>query len=82
MASLEWAEIEAFDNAEKTRLSLKDMANLATIPNFKRSLLCVSLALAYPVNDLLLKIVQRRKRSTSRSNARRGEGAPIRASER
>ena len=56
MVRLEWAEIEAFDNAEKTRLSPEDMANLGDDPKLQMQPYLRLLALAYPVNDLLLKI--------------------------
>jgi hypothetical protein len=56
MVRLEWSEIEAFDLAEKPRMSVEDISKLGEDPKLQLQPHLQLLALAYPVNDLLLQI--------------------------
>jgi hypothetical protein len=56
MVRLEWADIEAFDGAELPRLTEADLANLGEDPIFHLQPNLRLLDLAYPVNDLLLRV--------------------------
>jgi hypothetical protein len=56
MVRLEWAEIEAFDREEKPRMTAHDIANLGDDPRLQFQPYLQFLALAHPVNDLLLDI--------------------------
>ncbi len=56
MVRLEWAEIEAFDREEKPRMDPADIAGLGDDPKLQLQPYLQLLALAYPVNDLLLEI--------------------------
>jgi hypothetical protein len=56
MVRLEWDEIEAFDREEKPRMTAEDLANLGDDPRLQVQPYLQLLALAYPVNDLLLEI--------------------------
>ena len=69
MVRLEWAEIEAFDNAEKTKLSEEDLKNLGPDPKFQLQPYVMLLDMAYPVNDLLLKIREHEEENDIVSNA-------------
>jgi hypothetical protein len=56
MVRLEWAEIEAFDLAEKPRMTPEDIARLGNDPKLQLQPYLQLLGLAYPVNELLLEI--------------------------
>ena len=56
MVRLEWAEIEAFDREEKPRMTPEDIAGAGEDPRLQLQPYLQLLALAYPVNDLLLQI--------------------------
>ena len=56
MVRLEWADIECFDAAEYRRLSEDDLKALGEDPVFSFQPHLILLDLAYPVDDLLLKI--------------------------
>ena len=60
MVRLEWAEIEAFDEAAKPRLSQEDLAGLGPDPKFHLQPFVRLLELSYPVDDFLISI-QRNK---------------------
>jgi hypothetical protein len=56
MVRLEWADIEVFDQAELPQLTADDLRNLGEDPVFHLQPYLRLLALAYPVDDLLLSI--------------------------
>jgi hypothetical protein len=56
MVRLEWADIEAFDAAEYPILSQAELANLGEDPVFHLQPYLQLLDLAYPVDQLLLKV--------------------------
>lgn len=70
VASVEWAYIEAFDNAERKPLSAEEVASvngssvLALQPHVQL------LALSYPADDLVLELHQRERREASEAGAR------------
>ena len=56
MVRLEWAEIEAFDEAAKPRLSEADLPALGPDPRFALQPHVRLLDLSYPVDDLLIRV--------------------------
>jgi hypothetical protein len=56
MVRLEWADIEAFDAAEFPTLSQKEIGSLGEDPVFRLQPYLQLLDLAYPVDELLLKV--------------------------
>jgi hypothetical protein len=56
MVRLEWADIEAFDSAEFPVLTQGELANLGDDPVFRVQPYVQLLELAYPVDELLLKV--------------------------
>jgi hypothetical protein len=56
MVRLEWADIESFDAAEYRKLTESDLKSLGEDPVFSFQPNLMLLDLAYPVDDLLLKI--------------------------
>jgi len=56
MVSLEWADIEAYDTAEFPVLTQNELANLGEDPTFHLQPYVQLLELAYPVDELLLKV--------------------------
>lgn len=56
MVRLEWAEIEAFDEASRPRLSESDMATLGPDPTLRLQPYVRLLDLQYPVDDLLIRV--------------------------
>ncbi len=56
MVRLEWAEIEAFDEAARPRLSEADLPLLGPDPRFKLQPHIRLLDLSYPVDDLLIRV--------------------------
>jgi hypothetical protein len=56
MVRLEWADIEAFDAAENSVVSQNELASLGEDPVFHLQPNLVLLDLAYPVDELLLKV--------------------------
>jgi len=56
MVRLEWADIDAFDSAELPKLTEGDLRNQGADPAFQLQPYLRLLDLAYPVDDLLLKI--------------------------
>lgn len=84
---VEWAYIEAFDNAERRPLNTEEVAaihgdsRLALQPHLQL------LALSYPADDLVLAMHQRQRRETSEAGTRpevddEEEGAPLRLHKR
>jgi hypothetical protein len=56
MVRLEWAEIEAFDEASKPRLTDTDLPALGPDPKFQLQPYIRLLDLNYPVDDLLIRV--------------------------
>jgi hypothetical protein len=56
MVRLEWAEIEAFDEAEKPKLTEADLPTLGADPKFELQPYVRLLQLSYAVDDLLISI--------------------------
>jgi hypothetical protein len=69
MARLEWAEIEAFDEAQKPRLTEADMQALGADPQFGLQPFLRLLELQYPVDELLLGIRRAQREFGMVSNA-------------
>lgn len=69
MVRLEWAEIEAFDEAQKPRLSESDIWTLGDDPQFVLQPYVRLLELDQPVDKLLLKIRRRQREFGMVSNA-------------
>jgi len=56
MVRLEWAEIEAFDELAKPRLTEADLPALGPDPKFELQPYICLLNLSYPVDDLLIRV--------------------------
>ena len=69
MVRLEWADIEAFDEAERPRLSESDMQALGPDPHFILQPYVRLLELEYPVDGMLLAIRGRQREFGMVSNA-------------
>ena len=69
LVRLEWAEIEAFDEAAKPRLSESDLASMGPDPRFELQPFVRLLELQYPVDELLLTIRRKQREFAMVSNA-------------
>ncbi len=69
MVRLEWAEIEAFDEASKPRLTEADLPALGPDPKFELQPHIRLLELNYPVDDLLIRVRRELVESDIVSNA-------------
>ncbi len=69
MVCLEWAEIEAFDEAAKPRLTEPDLPALGPDPHFQLQPHIRLLDLNYPVDDLLIRVRSELEESDIVSNA-------------
>lgn len=69
MVRLEWAEIEAFDEASRPRLSESDLATLGPDPKLRLQPYVRLLDLNYPVDDLLIRVRRELDESDIVSNA-------------
>jgi hypothetical protein len=69
MVRLEWAEIEAFDEAARPRLSESDIATLGPDPKLRLQPYVRLLDLHYPVDDLLIRVRRELDESDIVSNA-------------
>ncbi len=69
MVRLEWAEIEAFDEAVKPKLSQDDLLALGPDPRFELQPHIRLLELSYPVDDLLLRVRSEEAETDIVSNA-------------
>ena len=67
---VEWACIEAFDNAEFAPLKLEEIAALGANPQLALQPYVQLLALDYPADDLVLDMHQRQRRESSEAGAR------------
>ena len=76
VARVEWAFVEAFDNAERRPLTLDQIAALDGSSTFALQPHVQLLALAYPADDITLALHQREKRQTSEAGVRHEEEAP------
>ena len=68
--AVEWACIEAFDNAEFAPLKLEEIAALGANPQLALQPYVQLLALDYPADDLVLDMHQRQRRESSEAGAR------------
>jgi len=69
MVRLEWAEIEAFDEAAKPRLTEADLPGLGPDPKFELQPYVQLLDLRYPVDDLLILVRREQEVADIVSNA-------------
>ena len=69
MVRLEWADIEAFDEGERPRLTDADMQALGVDPKFNLQPYLRLLKLEYPVDAMLLAIRRQQRESDMVSNA-------------
>ena len=69
MVRLEWAEIEAFDEAAKPKLTEADLPGLGPDPKFTLQPHVRLLDLRYPVDDLLLRVRREEAETEAVSNA-------------
>ncbi len=69
MARLEWAEIEAFDEASKPKLTEADLATLGPDPQFELQPFIRLLDLQFPVDEMLLAIRHDHRENDIVSNA-------------
>jgi Putative DNA-binding domain len=69
MVRLEWAEIEAFDEAAKPRLTEADLPGLGLDPKFELQPYVRLLDLRYPVDDLLIRVRREGEEADIVSNA-------------
>src|SRR5271167_3021375 len=69
MVRLEWAEIEAFDEAAKPRLTEADLPGLGPDPKFELQPYVRLLDLSYPVDDLLIRVRRDEEAADIVSNA-------------
>lgn len=73
VVQVEWACIEAFDNAETTPLRADEMAQLSADSRIGLQPYVRLLDLAYPADDLVLAMHQRQKRESSEAGSRHEE---------
>ena len=73
VARIEWAFIEAFDSAERTPLTLDQIATLDAGSRLALQPHLQLVALSYPADDLVLGLHQRDKRQTSEAGVREDE---------
>lgn len=73
VARIEWAFVEAFDSAERTPLTLDQIATLDAGSRLALQPHLQLIALSYPADDLVLGLHQREKRQTSEAGVRQDE---------
>jgi hypothetical protein len=73
VARIEWAFVEAFDGAERTPLTLDQIATLDASSRLALQPHLRLIALSYPADDLVLGLHQRDKRQTSEAGVRQDE---------
>ena len=76
VARLEWAYVEAFDNAEYTAITTEDLAGIGDDTTFTLQPHVRLLDLGFPVDDFVLAIHRERPVSDVVSNAVAGKQAP------
>ncbi len=69
MVRLEWAEIEAFDEAAKPKLTAAELPGLGLDPTFELQPYVRLLDLSYPVDDLLIHVRREGEEADIASNA-------------
>src|SRR5271166_4640638 len=69
MVRLEWAEIEAFDEAVKPKLTEAELPGLGPDPKFELQPYVRLLDLSYPVDDLLIRVRNEEQETGMVSNA-------------
>ena len=69
MVRLEWAEVEAFDEAAKPKLTEADLPALGPDPKFELQPYIRLLDLSYPVDDLLIRVRHQEEETDIVSNA-------------
>jgi len=69
MVRLEWAEIEAFDEAAKPKLTEAELPGLGPDPKFELQPYVRLLDLSYPVDDLLIRVRNEEQETGMVSNA-------------
>jgi hypothetical protein len=76
---IEWAFIEAFDNAERTPLTVEEIATLDDGSRLALQPHLILIALNYPADDLVLSLHKRDKRQTSEAGVSHDDGdeAPL-----
>jgi hypothetical protein len=74
---VEWACVEAFDNAEFSPLALRDIADLGADPRLGLQPHVRLLALAYPADDLVLALHQKERRESSEAGTRSEQAEPV-----
>ena len=80
LARIEWAFVEAFDNGERTPLTLDQIATLDGASRLALQPHVQLLALEYPADDIALALHDKEKRQTSEAGVTQDEGedAPAR----
>ena len=78
VARVEWGFVEAFDNAERTPLTLDQIATLDGGSRLALQPHVRLLALGYPADDIALALHQKEKRQTSEAGVKHEEEAPAR----
>lgn len=76
LARIEWAFVEAFDNAEFAPLTLEQIATLQSGSRLALQPHVQLLALHYPVDDLVLALHRRDKRQASEAGVRHDQDTP------
>jgi hypothetical protein len=76
---IEWAFIEAFDNAERTPLTVEEISTLDAGSRLALQPHLILIALNYPADDLVLGLHKRDKRQTSEAGVSHDDGdeAPV-----
>jgi len=76
LARIEWAFVEAFDNAERTPLTLDQIATLDEGSRLALQPHVQLLALNYPADDIALALHGKEKRQTSEAGVTHDDGDP------
>jgi hypothetical protein len=79
VASIEWAFVEAFDNGERTPLTIEEIATLDAGSRLALQPHLILLALEYPADDLVLSLHKRDKRQVGEAGLSHEDGdeAPV-----
>ena len=75
VARIEWAFVEAFDNAEQTPLTLDQVATLDAGSRLALQPHVQLIALSYPADDLVLALHDREKRQATEAGVKHDDGA-------
>lgn len=74
VARIEWAFIEAFDNGERTLLTVEEIATLDAGSRLTLQPHLILLALEYPADDLVLSLHKREKRQVGEAGLSHDDG--------